>query len=41
MSVQGKWRIIEMPAYEADYPNMMGPAEADFIARRWDFSTTC
>ena len=26
MSVQGKWRIVEMPDYESDYPDMMEPA---------------
>lgn len=26
MIVRGKWRIAEMPDYEADYPDMMGPA---------------
>lgn len=26
MTVRGKWRIVEMPDYEADYPDMMGPA---------------
>ena len=26
MSILGKWRIVEMPDYTDDYPNMMGPA---------------
>ena len=26
MTVRGKWRILEVPGYEADYPDMMGPA---------------
>ena len=26
MSIQGKWRIVEMSDYEADFPDMMGPA---------------
>ena len=26
MTVQGQWRIVEMPDYEADYLDMMGPA---------------
>jgi hypothetical protein len=26
MSIRGKWRITEMPDYEADYPDMMEPA---------------
>ena len=30
MTVRGKWRIVEMPDYEADYPDMMGPAYISF-----------
>jgi hypothetical protein len=26
MSVAGKWRIIEMPGYPADYPDLVEPA---------------
>lgn len=26
MTLAGKWRITEMPDYEADYPDMMEPA---------------
>ena len=26
MSLKGKWRIVEMPDYEADYPDMVEPA---------------
>ena len=26
MSLVGRWRIIEMPDYDADYPDMMGLA---------------
>ena len=26
MSVQGRWRIVEMPDYTADYPDMVEPA---------------
>ena len=26
MTVRGRWRIVEMPDYEADYPDMMEPA---------------
>jgi hypothetical protein len=26
MSVLGKWRIVEMPDYEDDYPDMLDPA---------------
>ena len=24
MSIQGKWRIVEMPDYESNFPDMMG-----------------
>ena len=56
MTVRGKWRILgssprtEMPHYEADDPDMMGPAyiffdakgggEFAFIARRQKTSST-
>ena len=30
MSIRGKWRITEMPDYEADYPDMMEPAYIRF-----------
>ena len=26
MSIRGKWRIVKMPDYEADFPDMMDPA---------------
>lgn len=26
MSLKGKWRIVEMPDFEADYPDMVEPA---------------
>ena len=26
MSLEGKWRIVEMPDFEAGYPDMMEPA---------------
>jgi hypothetical protein len=26
MTLKGKWRIVEMPDYEAEYPDMMEPA---------------
>jgi len=48
--VKGKWRIIEMPDYESDFPDMMEPAyiffdgkggdETDFIAPPWTTSST-
>lgn len=30
MSLQGRWRIVELPGYEADYLDMMGPAFITF-----------
>lgn len=30
MTVRGKWRIVEMPDYEADYPDMVRPAYITF-----------
>jgi hypothetical protein len=32
MSLPGRWRIVEMPDYEDDYPDMMGPAYILFAA---------
>ena len=26
MSLKGKWRIVEMPGFEADYPDLVEPA---------------
>lgn len=26
MTLRGKWRIVEMPDYEADFPDLMEPA---------------
>ena len=26
MTIKGRWRIVQMPDYDADYPDMMGPA---------------
>lgn len=33
MTILGRWRIVEMPDYEADYPDMMEPAYILFEAR--------
>jgi hypothetical protein len=33
MTVTGRWRIVEMPDYEADYPDMMEPAYLLFDGR--------
>ena len=32
MSLLGRWRIVEMPDYEADYPDMIEPAYLLFEA---------
>ena len=41
MSVHGKWRIVEMPDYEAGYPNMMGPAYILFDKSGGEFAFGC
>jgi len=50
MTVEGRWRIVAMPDYETDYPDMMEPAcilfdrgdKANFTARpRATSSTAC
>lgn len=42
MTVRGKWRIVTMPGYEADYPDMMGPAYILFdSAGRGEFAFGC
>jgi hypothetical protein len=33
MSVQGKWRIVERPDYEADFPEMMGRLTSSSASR--------
>jgi hypothetical protein len=30
MSIQGKWRITEMPDFVEDYPDMLEPAYIEF-----------
>lgn len=37
MTLQGKWRIVELPGYEDDYVDMMGPAFIDFAAGEFAF----
>ena len=32
MSIAGRWRIVEMPDYVEDYPDMMEPAYIEFAA---------
>jgi hypothetical protein len=42
MSLLGKWRIVEMPDYDADYPDMMDPAYILFEDRgRGEFAFGC
>ena len=41
MSVLGKWRIVEMPDYTDDYPNMMGPAYISFEPTHGEFAFGC
>jgi hypothetical protein len=41
MSIRGKWRITEMPDYEADYPNMMGVAYIRFGKSGGEFAFGC
>jgi hypothetical protein len=41
MTLQGKWRIVEMPDYEADFPDMMGPADILFGPTGGEFAFGC
>jgi hypothetical protein len=41
MSIQGKWRITDMPGYEADYPDMMEPAYILFDKAGSEFAFGC
>jgi hypothetical protein len=41
MSVLGKWRIVEMPDYEDDYPDMMEPAYILFAKSGGEFVFGC
>jgi hypothetical protein len=41
MSIQGKWRIVEMPDYEADFPDMMEPAYILFGKSGGEFAFGC
>ena len=41
MSIQGKWRIVEMPDYEADFPDMMEPADIRFGKFGGEFGFGC
>ena len=41
MSIQGKWRIVEMPDYESDFPDMMEPAYIQFDTSGSEFAFGC
>lgn len=41
MSIRGKWGIVRMPDYEADFPDMMGPAYILFGKSGGEFAFGC
>jgi hypothetical protein len=41
VSIRGKWRIVEMPDYEADFPDMMEPAYILFGDAGGEFAFGC
>ena len=41
MTIRGKWRIVAMPDYEADYPDMVEPAYILFEANSGEFAFGC
>jgi hypothetical protein len=41
MTVLGKWRIVEMPDYEDDYPDMVEPAYLLFAEKHGEFAFGC
>ena len=41
MTLQGKWRIVEIPDYEADYPDMVEPAYILFGPTSGEFAFGC
>lgn len=41
MTLQGRWRIVEMPDYEDDYPDLMGPAYILFGPAGGEFTFGC
>jgi len=41
MSLLGKWRIVAMPDYEDDYPDMMEPAYILFGEMSGEFAFGC
>lgn len=41
MSLLGKWRIVAMPDYEDDYPDMVEPAYILFTPKGGEFAFGC
>jgi hypothetical protein len=41
MSLLGRWRMVEMPDYTDDYPDMMEPAYILFAAAGGEFAFGC
>jgi len=41
MSIKGKWRIVEMPDYQDNYPDMVGPAYILFDESGGEFAFGC
>jgi hypothetical protein len=41
MSLLGRWRIVEMPDYDDDYPDMMEPAYILFEPTSGEFAFGC
>ena len=41
MTLQGRWRIVEMPDYTDDYPDMMEPAYIAFDRTGGEFAFGC
>src|SRR6266851_7209655 len=41
MSIRGKWRIVRMPDYEADFPDIMDPAYILFGKSGGEFAFGC
>jgi hypothetical protein len=41
VSVQGKWRIVELPGYEADYADLVEPAYILFGPDGGEFAFGC
>lgn len=41
MSIRGKWRIVKLPDYEEDFPDMMEPAYILFVKSGGEFAFGC